>query len=207
MQVEAISVILDYANQAGVLLPILACIVILVFSPQVIRLIDSWKMRKINYLSTLHSNDFLTEDIRKMLKDEINNAAFASIHGIRIETLLREQLTKLHNQDRDHFTWRRIRMANPYIEAGESEISVKIWWYDKLSSVLSMIGLFLIIVMYILSWSNLMMKQDLGALIATLVITLVTVGLFFMFVYQLAQVHHAKLLQKDMENLKKGSND
>jgi len=207
MQVEAISVILDYANQAGVLLPILACIVILVFSPQVIRLIDSWKMRKINYLSTLHSNEFLTEDIQKMLKDEINNAAFASIHGMRVETLLREQLTKLHNQDRDHFTWRRIRMANPYIEAGESEISVKIWWYDKLSSVLSMIGLFLIIVMYILSWSNLMMKQDLGALIATLVITLVTVGLFFMFVYQLAQVHHAKLLQKDMENLKKGSND
>jgi len=203
MQIEFIKIIFDYANQAGVLLPILVGIVIIVFFQKVIKIIDSWKMRKINYLSTLHSNEFLTEDIQKMLKDEINNAAFASIHGMRVGTLLREQLTKLHNQDRDHFAWWRIRMANPYIETGESEISVKICWYDKLVSLLSMIGLFLITVMYILSWSNMVINQDLSALIAALVVTIVAGGLFFMFAYQLAQVHHAKILKKDMEKLKR----
>lgn len=207
MQVEAISTILDYANKAGVLLPILAFIIILVFSPQVIKLMDSWKMRKINYLSTLHGNEFLTDDTRKMLKEEINNAAFASIHGMRIETLLREQLTKLHNQDRDRFTWRRIRMAHPYIDVEESEIIVKISWFDKLSSLLSLTGLLLVLIAYFLSWVNFVIKQDLNTLIATLVVTIVAGGLFFMFVYQLAQVYHATLLKKDMEKLKKVNDD
>lgn len=203
MQVEAISTILDYANKAGVLLPILVFIVIMVFSPQAIKLIDAWKMRKINYLSTLHGNEFLTEDIQKMLKDEINNAAFASIHGMRVGTLLREQLTKLHNQDRDRFTWRRIRMANPYIEVGESEIIVKISWFDKLMSLLSVIGLLLAVSAYVLSWINLVVKQDWNALMMTLIVTVGSVTMFFMFVYQLAQLYHAKLLKKDMEELKK----
>ena len=207
MQIEAISTILDYANKAGVLLPILACIVILVFSPQVVKLIDSWKMRKINYLSTLHSNEFLTEDIRKMLKDEINNAAFASIHGMRVGTLLREQLTKLHNQDRDRFTWRRIRMANPYIDVGESEISVKIGWVEKFTALLSFAGLLLVLIAYILSWIMLVFKHDLNTLMVTLVVSIVAGGLFFMFVYQLARVYHATLLKQDMEKLKKVRDD
>lgn len=207
MQIEAISTILDYANKAGVLLPILACIVILVFSPQVVKLIDSWKMRKINYLSTLHNNEFLTEDIRKMLKDEINNAAFASIHGMRVGTLLREQLTKLHNQDRDRFTWRRIRMANPYIDVGESEISVKIGWVEKFTALLSFAGLLLVLIAYILSWIMLVFKHDLNTLMVTLVVSIVAGGLFFMFVYQLARVYHATLLKQDMEKLKKVRDD
>lgn len=207
MQIEAISTILDYANKAGVLLPILACIVILVFSPQAIKLIDSWKMRKINYLSTLHSNEFLTEDIRTMLKDEINNAAFAGIHGMRVGTLLREQMTKLHNQDRDRFTWRRIRMANPYIEAGESEIIVKIGWVEKFNALLSFAGLLLVLIAYFLSWIMLVFKQDLNTLITTLVVTIVAGGLFFMFIYQLARVYHATLLKQDMQKLKKVHDD
>lgn len=207
MQIEAISTILDYANKAGVLLPILACIVILVFSPQVVKLIDSWKMRKINYLSTLHNNEFLTEDIQKMLKEEINNAAFASIHGMRVGTLLREQLTKLHNQDRDRFTWRRIRMANPYIDVGESEISVKIGWIDKFNALLSFAGLLLVLIAYILSWIMLVFKHDLNTLMVTLVISIVAGGLFFMFVYQLARVYHATLLKQDIEKLKKVRDD
>lgn len=207
MQIEVVSTILDYANKAGVLLPILACIVIVVFSPQVIKLIDSWKMRKINYLSTLHSNEFLTEDIRKMLKDEINNAAFASIHGMRVGTLLREQLTKLHNQDRDRFTWRRIRMANPYIDVGESEIIVKIGWGDKFNALLSFSGVLLALIAYILSWVLLVFKQDLNTLIATLVVTIIAGGLFFMFMYQLARAYHATLLKRDMEKSKKVRDD
>jgi len=126
---------------------------------------------------------------------------------MRVGTLLREQLTKLHNQDRDRFTWRRIRMANPYIDVGESEIIVKIGWVDKFNALLSFAGLLLVLIAYILSWIMLVFKHDLNTLMVTLVVSIVAGGLFFMFVYQLARVYHATLLKQDMEKLKKVRDD
>lgn len=190
--------ILNNPEKAWILLPILILIILLTYTQKTLKLIDSWKMRKINYLSTLHDNELLTEDIQKMLKDEINNAAFQSIHGFRAGTLLREQLTNLHNQDRDRFTWRRIRMANSYIEAGEKEVVVKIGWFAKITAILSILGLITIILLYIMSWIYLILQKDWHALI-TIAISAI---LFFIFVFQLAQYRQATLLKKAINELK-----
>lgn len=206
MQTE-ITEILKYADKAGVLLPILICIVVIVYTPNVIQLFNTWKMRKINYLTTLHNNEFLTEDIQKMLKDEINNAAFQSIHGIHTGTLLREQLTKLHNQDRDTFTWRQIRFASPYIEAGEKEVIVKIDWFSTMIAILSIFGLITTILLYAMSWASLILQKDWHSLITIVIYTVMFTILFFMFAYQLTQYQFAKKLKKAIELKREMHND
>jgi|GEM_PF-3398827 len=193
--------ILGYADKAGILLPVLILMIVIVYMPKIIQLIDSWKMRKINYLSTLHGNEFLIEDIQKMLKDEINNAAFQSIHGFRVGTLLREQLTNLHNQDRDRFTWQRIRIANPYIEVEKNKIVIKIHWYDKFFILLSIIGLLVTAILYTLPWVNFGLKYNLNTLGIAIVVSIGSAIMFFMFAYKLAQYRLAKLLKKAINEL------
>ncbi len=195
MQIE----ILEYADKAGILLPVLIFIVVIVYVPKVIQLIDSWKMRKINYLSTLNSNELLSEDIKKMLVDEINNVAFKSIHGIRVETLLREQLSALHNSDRDRFPWKRLRMAVPYIESGDNGIVVKIAWYDRLASAASIVGLIMTSMAYGFFWIYFIYHMTITYLIITLIASIVSGLLFFMFAYELAQHHHANKLIATLE--------
>ena len=198
--------VLEYANKAGVLLPVLLFMVVIVYIPKIMQLMDSWKMRKINYLTTLHSNAFLTEDVQKMLKDEINNAAFKSIHGFRVGTLFREKLTKLHNQDRDRFTWRKIRMAESYMDIEKNDIVVKFDWFNKISHFIDIISLILLAIVYIAFWINFVYQASIFTFLITLAVSFVSAILFFLFAYQLAQFRYAKLLKQDIEEFKNKSN-
>lgn len=133
-------VLLEYAEKANLLLPVLAVILVMMYVKPILNLLDQWKMRKINYLTSLYDNKNLDEDTKKMVKAEINNAAFKSAIGISVETLMREQLVSLHNIDKNIFTWRRLRMSLSYLEIEGIDIVVKIRWFEKFSYFLSILG-------------------------------------------------------------------
>lgn len=194
-------VLLEYAEKANLLLPVLAFILVMMYSKPILNLLDQWKMRKINYLTSLYDNKNLDEDTKKMIKAEINNAAFKSAIGIQVETLLREQLVALHNQDKNTFTWRRLRMALSYIEIEDTDIIVKIRWFDKFSYYLSISGMIFSFIMYIINWIIFAFNRNLDSFINAVILTFGMGLLFFFFGYQFAQYHHAVKLKKNLEEL------
>jgi hypothetical protein len=194
-------VLLEYAEKANLLLPVLVVILVIMYAKPILNLLDQWKMRKINYLTSLHENTNLDEDTKKMVKAEINNAAFKSAIGISVETLMREQLVSLHNIDKNIFTWRRLRMALSYLEIEGIDIVVKIRWFEKFSYFLSILGMIFSFLMYIINWIIFAFNRNLDSFINAIMLTFGTGLLFFFFGYQFAQYHHAVKLKKNLEEL------
>ena len=194
-------VLLEYAEKANILLPVLAFILAVMYSKPILNLLDQWKMRKINYLTSLYDNKSLDEDTKKMIKAEINNAAFKSAIGIQVETLLREQLVALHNQDKNTFTWRRLRMALSCIEIEGTDIVVKIGWLEKFSYYFSIAGIAFAFLMYAVNWIIFAFNRNFDSFINAVIFTIGSGLLFFFFLYQFAQYYHAVKLKKNLEEL------
>lgn len=194
--------ILEYAEKANVLLPVLLFIVVVVYIRQVVKFFDEWKMRKVNTLSSLYENKYLLEDTKDMIKDEINNAVFKSVLGIRVETTLRKQLMDLHKKDKNTFTWKRLRMSANYFDYETKEIVIKIGWFEKLNSFTSLLGVVSAIVMYIVTWTLFVLQMNLENFINVLIYTSISGPVFFFCGYELAQLYHAKKLKKALENLR-----
>jgi len=191
--------LLEYADKANILTPILFVVVVAIYAQKILNLFDQVKIRKVNYLSSLYENKHLYENTKEMIKEEINNAAFKSAIGIRVETTLRKQLTELHNKDKHTFTWKRLRMSINCLDHETDEIKVKIGWFEKLNLFTSFIGLVCVITMYILNSIMLVFKHDLEAYINFFVYTCGLGLLFFFFGYSLAQYYHAYKLKKALE--------
>ena len=49
-------ILLQYAEKANFLLPVLILILIVMYAKPMLNLLDQWKMRKINYLTSLYEN-------------------------------------------------------------------------------------------------------------------------------------------------------
>jgi len=202
---EMVSV-LPYAKEAGLLLPVLILMTVVVYAPKILALIDSWKMRKLNYLSTLNNNELLNDDIRKMLREEINNAAFERIHGLRTESAFREELCRLNGCNPKIFTWKRLRMANFYMDFGPSGITIHITWVHRFFNAISIIGIILSFVFILKSWGIYALQQTPLGFLTFLILLLGALGSMFMFIYQLAQCHHANQLIKEFEALARENN-
>lgn len=200
-------VLLQYAEKANFLLPVLILIMIVMYAKPMLNLLDQWKMRKINYLTSLYENKNLDEDTKKMVKSEINNAAFKSAIGINVETLMREQLVSLHNIDKNTFTWRRLRMALSYIELEGTSIVIKIGWLEKISYYLSILGILFSFLMYSTNWIIFAFNQNLESFINAIIFTFGSGLVFLLFVYQFAQYYHAVKLKKSLEKLNKKNSD
>lgn len=198
-------ILLQYAEKANFLLPVLILILIVMYAKPMLNLLDQWKMRKINYLTSLYENKNLDEDTKKMVKSEINNAAFKSAIGINVETLMREQLVSLHNIDKNTFTWRRLRMALSYIELEGTDIVVKIGWLEKFSYYLSILGIAFSFLMYSTNWIIFAFNRNLESFINAIIFTFGSGLVFLFFVYQFAQYYHAVKLKNSLEELNKKS--
>ena len=198
-------ILLQYAEKANFLLPVLILILIVMYAKPMLNLLDQWKMRKINYLTSLYENKNLDEDTKKMVKSEINNAAFKSAIGINVETLMREQLVSLHNIDKNTFTWRRLRMALSYIELESTNIVVKIGWLEKFSYYLSILGIAFSFLMYSTNWIIFAFNRNLESFINAIIFTFGSGLVFLFFVYQFAQYYHAVKLKNSLEELNKKS--
>ncbi|WP_024953495.1 hypothetical protein [Sulfurospirillum arcachonense] len=191
--------ILMYADKANILIPILFVIVVAIYAKKILNLFDQVKLRKVNYLSSLYENKHLHENTKEMIKEEINNAAFKSAIGIRVETTLRKQLTELHNKDKNTFTWKRLRMSMNYLDHETDEIKVKIGWFEKINLYSSLIGIACVIIMYILNLIMLVIKHDLESFINFFFYTGGLGLLFVFFGYSLAEYYHAYKLNKALE--------
>ena len=198
-------ILLQYAEKANFLLPVLILILIVMYAKPMLNLLDQWKMRKINYLTSLYENKKLDEDTKKMVKSEINNAAFKSAIGINVETLMREQLVSLHNIDKNTFTWRRLRMALSYIELEGTDIVVKIGWLEKFSYYLTILGIAFSFLMYSTNWIIFAFNRNLESFINAIIFTFGSGLVFLFFVYQFAQYYHAVKLKNSLEELNKKS--
>ncbi|MFW9618094.1 MAG: hypothetical protein ACMV1K_09465 [Sulfurospirillum sp.] len=198
-------ILLQYAEKANFLLPVLILILIVMYAKPMLNLLDQWKMRKINYLTSLYENKNLDEDTKKMVKSEINNAAFKSAIGINVETLMREQLVSLHNIDKNTFTWRRLRMALSYIELEGTDIVVKIGWLEKFSYYLTILGIAFSFLMYSTNWIIFAFNRNLESFINAIIFTFGSGLVFLFFVYQFAQYYHAVKLKNSLEELNKKS--
>lgn len=198
-------ILLQYAEKANFLLPVLILILIVMYAKPMLNLLDQWKMRKINYLTSLYENKNLDEDTKKMVKSEINNAAFKSAIGINVETLMREQLVSLHNIDKNTFTWRRLRMALSYIELESTNIVVKIGWLEKFSYYLTILGIAFSFLMYSTNWIIFAFNRNLESFINAIIFTFGSGLVFLFFVYQFAQYYHAVKLKNSLEELNKKS--
>ena len=198
-------ILLQYAEKANFLLPVLILILIVMYAKPMLNLLDQLKMRKINYLTSLYENKNLDEDTKKMVKSEINNAAFKSAIGINVETLMREQLVSLHNIDKNTFTWRRLRMALSYIELESTNIVVKIGWWEKFSYYLSILGIAFSFLMYSTNWIIFAFNRNLESFINAIIFTFGSGLVFLFFVYQFAQYYHAVKLKNSLEELNKKS--
>lgn len=198
-------ILLQYAEKANFLLPVLILILIVMYAKPMLNLLDQWKMRKINYLTSLYENKNLDEDTKKMVKSEINNAAFKSAIGINVETLMREQLVSLHNIDKNTFTWRRLRMALSYIELEGTDIVVKIGWLEKFSYYLTILGIAFSFLMYSTNWIIFAFNRNLESFINAIIFTFGSGLVFLFFVYQFAQYYHVVKLKNSLEELNKKS--
>jgi hypothetical protein len=198
-------ILLQYAEKANFLLPVLILILIVMYAKPMLNLLDQWKMRKINYLTSLYENKNLDEDTKKMVKSEINNAAFKSAIGINVETLMREQLVSLHNIDKNTFTWRRLRMALSYIELEGTDIVVKIGWLEKFSYYLTILRIAFSFLMYSTNWIIFAFNRNLESFINAIIFTFGSGLVFLFFVYQFAQYYHAVKLKNSLEELNKKS--
>lgn len=201
MQFEGLSTIFEYAEKSGILLPVLIVLVVIVYASKVTELIDSWKMRKIKHLSNLYENELLTEEIKKMVQDEINNAAFKSIHGIRVDTLMREQLNNLHNRDKDRFTWKRLRMADTFMEMDDNKLVIKTHWYDRVYYVISWFGLVSSIMLFLSGWINFVIVQNIDSFVVAISLLVISWLLFFLFLYWILECIQAKRLIGYMNQL------
>ncbi len=199
--------ILPYVKEAGLLLPVVVLMMVVVYTPKIIALIDSWKLRKVNYLSTLHSNELLDAKTQAMLQREINNAAFQSIYGFRVETKLREALCRLNTKSPEVFTWKRLRMAALYIEQENDGIVVKLHWYDRLINLIAILGALMVLGVILFSWMSFGMLQDISSLSTAVFISLVFGVLFMLYAYQIAQSFHARKLREDLEALNEVKHD
>lgn len=191
--------LLEYADKANILIPILFVIVVAIYAKKILNLFDQLKLRKMNYLSSLYENKHLYENTKEMIKEEINNAAFKSAIGIRVETTLRKQLIELHNKDKNTFKWKRLRMSMNYLDYDADNIRVTIGWFENINLVASLIGIVFVLIMYIINSIMLAMNHDLDSFINFFVYASGLGLLFFFFGYSLAQYYHAYKLKKSLE--------
>lgn len=191
--------ILEYAEKANILLPILLVILVITYAKAFLNLWDTWKMQKVKHLTSLYENTHLFEETQALIKEEINNAAFQSAFGMSVGTLFREHLVALYRQNKETITWKRLKMALPYLDVEDDKVVVKIGVIDKIINVLTIIGIILSVVLILIACS--MMMMDMDNFIRHLPKVVVAVAIFFMFSYQWARYYHARKLQKELSIL------
>jgi len=197
MQPEIIKLLLEYATTSNLLLfPIIILISSIVFIPKIIEIYDSWKMRKINALDNLKNNNTFSQDIQELLQDEHDNAAFTYIKGIKAEAPLRKSLYKLNKQNPNVYTWKRFRMARPYIDMDDNGVTITITLLDRLFNALAIVGIILSFIFIVIYWFIYTTQQDLLSFISFFIVLSGAMLVTLMFAYQLAQCHHANQLSK-----------
>ena len=190
--------ILEYAEKANILLPILLVILVITYAKAFLNLWDTWKMQKVKHLTSLHENTHLFEETQALIKEEINNAAFQSAFGMSVGTLFREHLVALYRQNKETITWKRLKMALPYLDVEDDKVVVKIGVIDKVLCILTCLGIGLSIILYFIAVALLIMNMNPEGLIQHLPKIFIAIGLFFMNLYQFAHYYHARKLQKEL---------
>lgn len=193
--------ILEYAEKANILLPILLVILVITYAKAFLNLWDTWKMQKVKHLTSLYENTHLFEETQALIKEEINNAAFQSAFGMSVGTLFREHLVSLYRQNKETITWKRLKMALPYLDVEDDKVVVKIGVIDKILCILTCLGIGLSIILYFIAVALLIINMNPEGLIQHLPKIFIATGLFFMNLYQFAHYYHARKLQKELSIL------
>jgi len=196
--------VVQYLHQAGILIPIVIIIGIITYAGKVIDILDRWKLRKLNTLSALHSRENLDDDIKNIIKFEIDNKIFATVTGIKVGTCLRKQLIALYNKNNELFTWKKIRMAIHYITINNKKIIIKISFVDKLLSVFVAIGaVFALVLIFFAIVALTYGEYTTFNLLISFIMIFIGVISFFSYSYFLMKVYIASQLSLSLKDDKK----
>lgn len=160
-------------------------------------------MRKINTVASLSNNLELDDDVKAVIKSEINNLVFQHTVGIRAGTFFREKLIELNSKDSYKFGWKRLRMADLYIYIEDEKIVVNMPWYHNIFQLSNYIGIACSGILFYISTVLLFIKNDtLSNIFTHILYGFGSAIMFFLFAYSFAAIYHAKELSKSLKELR-----
>ena len=129
--------LIDSAGPIVLLIPILATIIFNAL--KIIKILDLRKEKKMKFLEATLDSQYIGEEVKDVVKRELENENFYRTTGIRAETVKRNLIISLHSESEGQLEWPDIRRARSFIKVKNRKIEIKIDRLDKIHYYLNLI--------------------------------------------------------------------
>lgn len=188
-----------FEGRPFIILPIMISMFIITNLKSILSFICDLKIIQIKKIKEALDSNYLTENIREFLKEELENEYFRLIKGIYVEKPFRDKLLSIHKESSGSLTFRTIKRGFKYIKFSDSKIEIKFTKWDIIEyygnwlffGIFLLIAIFFFLLPQIITSGNILYKLIIFGLLGF-------ISLLFS-IFSLAQTNE----KKEAERIKK----
>mgnify|MGYP005869624949 CR=1 FL=1 len=199
---EVLDKLIESLKNGNILLAAVVVVIALIFNyKKIADFLDERKKTRINRLSEALKCEQVKGTTKSHLESELAKEYFMMTTGIGLETEFREKLIQAHRNTKGELSFAHFKRALPHLRYEESEISVKISWFEWIGYLFNLVfgyltallGLILLILPGQIDGINVVQALS----IVGLGVFLTVVALFM--IYQTFSVVSARMVEKQLK--------